>query len=784
MYIYDHLCCNRKLLFCIIIAIYDDYGKDIDQVPVEKQDSYDGPPDANRGKFTKKSAEAKDYIYNKERQSAHSRLPMIPPVFKQMVQVLPREAPTLLKHSVAKRFRESKVKFDEVMLDLMTEEERAEFASGKLSQQEIGDLERNRIFAECYNRGLSFVSARLLSAQKRRINARIVVIGASNTGLSMLETLLMQPHLDFQMVTLVAPGGVFQDSAQACANPFSENISDDVKRVNSKSSDAALETMDQPLKTTTEIDEHRMRRLMIETRIRVLDTRMKAIDRRQRCVVLDDQWNSLLPYDYLVLCCGLQDDTLNKLDCRSFGYGHASTASKRFQGYPSASELQAAILENHRVDKSMLIPGSPVPSSPVNRESIGVKANDIYSNTHHINDKDVNDDASNIKAATTTVINNGSTEKQSAHTVVRGNGESTDANNSNNTVDKSSSSIISVINGALSIGDPNLKQFLGIGGTFIKSLIWNPLVFTVVYGRTLDVYSIIQGLLVRNVPAVKIILILPPVSTTNEANSEYKSAAVGSKRTSSAEPPQSITLKMIELLKSKSIKIYENFKLTRLHKDSRDRLASVVLEEHGLPLNGERASSSTKNNNNAKILAPNDWNECVESPANLGDAKAGVEQEADKSTDGSTTRNFNGVLQYTGNTTAMGHKECTLSCRILITANAKNVDPDVFKTLDENGLVYDGRLIVDRNFKTTDDAIYAGGSLCEFSRTEFPEVQNRGLLRHDGYNGYEMGKTLAQSILQITKCCHYNYNIMYMRWLRCDQNVRCWWTDRRRWGQG
>jgi thioredoxin reductase len=56
-----------------------------------------------------------------------------------------------------------------------------------------------------------------------------------------------------------------------------------------------------------------------------------------------------------------------------------------------------------------------------------------------------------------------------------------------------------------------------------------------------------------------------------------------------------------------------------------------------------------------------------------------------------------------------------LECRVLITCCHRDVDEDVFRSIHENGLVYNGRLIVDRNFQTTDPSIFAAGSLCEFS---------------------------------------------------------------------
>jgi len=51
-----------------------------------------------------------------------------------------------------------------------------------------------------------------------------------------------------------------------------------------------------------------------------------------------------------------------------------------------------------------------------------------------------------------------------------------------------------------------------------------------------------------------------------------------------------------------------------------------------------------------------------------------------------------------------------------ISSGAKDIENKNFNFIHESGLVYDGRLIVDKNFKTTDPFIWAGGSHCEFSR--------------------------------------------------------------------
>ena len=92
--------------------------------------------------------------------------------------------------------------------------------------------------------------------------------------------------------------------------------------------------------------------------------------------------------------------------------------------------------------------------------------------------------------------------------------------------------------------------------------------------------------------------------------------------------------------------------------------------------------------------------------------------------------------------------EQEIYCKVLVTAGHKDVDQDVFKSIHDNGLVYNGRLIVDRNFQTTDPSIFAAGSLCEFSNRYKALSQGRSL-RMDRYNGREMGSRLARSVFDI-----------------------------------
>ena len=56
-----------------------------------------------------------------------------------------------------------------------------------------------------------------------------------------------------------------------------------------------------------------------------------------------------------------------------------------------------------------------------------------------------------------------------------------------------------------------------------------------------------------------------------------------------------------------------------------------------------------------------------------------------------------------------------IPCKVLVTCGKVEVYEDVHSSIHNNGLVYNGRLIVDRNFQTTNLSIFAAGSLCEFS---------------------------------------------------------------------
>lgn len=138
---------------------------------------------------------------------------------------------------------------------------------------------------------LCFATRRMLSEPKIVKNARIVVVGASDTSISFIEALLSINYLQFTNIVLVAPGGLphhhFED-----------------KKENLKA-------------YSTSYTHEELKKLMLESRVRIIDARMVDIDKSDKNIVLND--DSVIPYDTLVLGMGIQDNTLLKLGYKSRG---------------------------------------------------------------------------------------------------------------------------------------------------------------------------------------------------------------------------------------------------------------------------------------------------------------------------------------------------------------------------------------------------------------------------------------------------------------------------------
>jgi adenylate kinase len=86
-------------------------------------------------------------------------------------------------------------------------------------------------------------------------------------------------------------------------------------------------------------------------------------------------------------------------------------------------------------------------------------------------------------------------------------------------------------------------------------------------------------------------------------------------------------------------------------------------------------------------------------------------------------------------------EESIIEARMLVCGDTRDCNPAVFRSVNDSGLVYDGRLVVTTGFKTVDENIYAGGTLTKFSRA------HRKALKHELYSSKETGVYLAECVL-------------------------------------
>ncbi|EFJ42895.1 hypothetical protein VOLCADRAFT_107000 [Volvox carteri f. nagariensis] len=107
--------------------------------------------------------------------------------------------------------------------------------------------------------------------RRRSVNAQIVIAGASECGLAVLERLLLDPDLQFNYLTLLAPGGI-KVGGMVCQ--YTAGV---------------------------------IARLGLEARVLLLDAELTGLERDIRVIHLSD--NSQLSYNQLVIATGLQDQS-------------------------------------------------------------------------------------------------------------------------------------------------------------------------------------------------------------------------------------------------------------------------------------------------------------------------------------------------------------------------------------------------------------------------------------------------------------------------------------------
>ncbi|VDO92424.1 unnamed protein product [Schistosoma margrebowiei] len=128
---------------------------------------------------------------------------------------------------------------------------------------------------------LFMTTKKLLMEPKELINARIIIVGASTTGLAILEKLITCPYIRFTNLVLLSPNGLPGDTLERI-NPLAYKF----------------------LSTDYAYPVDYLSQLGFKVCVNVICGKLTAIDRKFKRITISSKHK--LSYDYLIITTGLQ----------------------------------------------------------------------------------------------------------------------------------------------------------------------------------------------------------------------------------------------------------------------------------------------------------------------------------------------------------------------------------------------------------------------------------------------------------------------------------------------
>jgi len=321
---------------------------------------------------------------------------------------------------------------------------------------------------------LMMITKKMFYDSKIANNNKIVIVGASDAGISFIESLLSIRYLSFSYIYLVAPGGLLY-----------HHISSELENLKVSYTSYQL----------TEL-----KKLLLENRIKVIDSKMKRINRSNKFITLED--NSILNYDYLILTLGLQD----KL-CVELG-----------------NTVKIQIIDEFT-------------------NKVKEKESEIALNNELLNNQN-NQQQGQLKEG-----KDPKKENQKLNLEIQ-------------QINSNKNKILSSLN-FISVDDPKIYSIFSPGNKLMKSLKKNPLFELIVYGRSFNLYCFIQGMLERGIQGNKMKLIIPSktahVQYKDKKELSTMTAELDFTNTSSLESSPEIEKHIVEVLEKKGVKVLKNY---------------------------------------------------------------------------------------------------------------------------------------------------------------------------------------------------------------------------------